>query len=122
MQAKLDAQEKHAREDSDRLRELMEEKLTASQRMYEEVKRAGPEERKALELQATKLQSELRRSQEQHQDAQRLLHAQLEEREQTLKRLMREIEEKNREVQRARNYNFGSPVRTMIPTRCLHPR
>eukprot|EP00930_Biecheleria_cincta_P037018 TRINITY_DN25382_c0_g1_i2.p1 TRINITY_DN25382_c0_g1~~TRINITY_DN25382_c0_g1_i2.p1 ORF type:complete len:658 (-),score=114.80 TRINITY_DN25382_c0_g1_i2:245-2218(-) len=124
MHDKFDEQQRDTGLATQRLKQEMEAKLEENERMLESLRKAGPEERKALERQFAELQSELQRSQETHAAASRLMDLQLQEQEQRLRQLVLQLEEKTREAarERARNYNFGMASAAQISRGCLHPR
>eukprot|EP00928_Gymnodinium_smaydae_P002725 TRINITY_DN10979_c0_g2_i1.p1 TRINITY_DN10979_c0_g2~~TRINITY_DN10979_c0_g2_i1.p1 ORF type:complete len:590 (-),score=129.54 TRINITY_DN10979_c0_g2_i1:234-2003(-) len=120
MQAKLDEQERQAKLEAERLRAAMDERLSASQRKLAELQKAAPEEREILESQLKRLQHDLRLSKHEHEAAQLRLEEKLADRDRRLAEMEQKIQEQN--AMRARNYNFGMSVPSLLAPRCQHPR
>merc|ERR1712098_969525 len=92
----------HASVQGERLQADLSKKLAEKDALIEQCRLAGPVEREAFEAQLAKAKEQIRRAEHDHAEKQRIWSRQMVDKEESLKQLMRKIEEK--ETRLSRNY------------------
>jgi exonuclease VII large subunit len=99
------------------------EKLEAKMKALDAVSQAAPAQRVALEKQLAKMQADAERQAQEKERLQRQWELQVQDNENRMRSLMAKLEEKDRKLVRARNYDFGTPAGSApCAFSCLHPR
>jgi hypothetical protein len=104
-------------QESDRLQTVLSERLAEKDALIDQCRKAGPSERKALEEQLARAKEQIRQAEHDHIEKQRLWDRQIESKTESIKQLMRRLEDK--ENQMSRNYALPAP---RFVQSCLHPR
>lgn len=118
-QLAVEEQERKTALHAEQLCQEMVKVLADDRRLVEEIRLAGPAERKALERRAAQAQEEIRHMQEKLEQQQRRSQQQLDAKEQQLDVLMRRLEDQA--ALRARNYSFPTSPALQVAS-CRHAR